>query len=265
MSDLKALVDRLVEGDPAEAPPERRGGLAAMLDPAGGVQLAEALAYPTPPELRFGASDEHLERQILRGLDAVERRLRRNFEDAFKARYRLPGAVRCLDLLLEAGVFEARSPQGKPKPRALRKATRTIWAPIGGFIETQYKRGRFDLRHLRADAGSMLRARGGDAARLEAIDGMLREATQVEGERRYRRALWALERRFLDGITPVIIGLPEIPTARDLEPAFGALIRESIDLGWAAVGAILKHERALLEGLLSAAPRRYAPAAEEIH
>ncbi|MFN3196843.1 MAG: hypothetical protein ACE366_00300 [Bradymonadia bacterium] len=273
--DLKALVQSLLGPDEGEQalPSGRAGaGLASMLDPAGGVQLAEALSHPPLPLATsaisaYAPDTAQVERQIRRGLDALERRLRRTFDDAFKARYRLPGPSRCLDLLQESGALSERNAKGKPLAKALKKACRTLWAPFGAFIETQYKRARFDLRQLRDDLGAALRARGGDAARLEHLDGLLREAIRVEGERRYRRLLHALEQRFATQIEALATELTAQATVHDLEPAFGddGPFAELVRLGRSVVFSVMQHERALLEGLMNVVTPAYDQRREGIH
>lgn len=265
-SDIKSLVASLQVEAAGEHPP---GGLAAMLDPAGGVHLAEALGRaPEPGSAEAGPSprghasaESTVERQARRALDALQRRLSRTFEDAFKPRYRLPGPARCLALLQDSGALARRNAQGRPRQAELVRARRTLWAPFGTFIDTQYKRTRFDLRQLRTDVGASIRAKGGDAARLEQVDALIMDAIRVEGERRYRRLFTAIEARFSARLEQLTAALPEQPVAQDLEHAFGAegAFPEAVRLGRGAVFAVLGHERALLEGLMDAAASYASP------
>lgn len=224
--------------------------LAELIDLKGGYHLAEALAdldcvvEPVPDAAQ--TAGQRLD-GVLAALEeiAVNRRVARR--NAFKRRYRFPTPARLLTLLQEAEALDGV---------ALRRVARFAWAPIADFLEVWTKRARFDIRALRDDALRALTDRGGDGARLAALEQALEESTRRPLEALYRRVPTAIEQRFAKALTARVaqLGGRGALSLEALEPWFEerGWIRALFDDAWALTEGVVGGERRRLEALIEA-------------
>jgi hypothetical protein len=224
--------------------------LADLIDLRGGVALAERLAALDGVDAAFDpAAAERVRERLATDLGEIEARLTDAFDNALKPRYRLPTAHRALTILTQADALKTR------KGKALRSATRNLWAPVGEFVETQLKRARFALADLRVAVGEELRRMGPDAARLERLDAALEAATRHEVERLYRRIPSACEASFGAAFREAVLALPAEPASTDLAEGFSAWgwLPEEIEKARGLVAGVVRRERRRLEALVEAA------------
>lgn len=218
--------------------------LPKLLDFTGSVSLAGALQSPLVHPRRE-AVDEPLLIQDLEGrLYGLERRL----EPVFSGTLPISSHLRM--------ARELKSPG--PSMDGTHPGVRAIRAPF-----TRYAQGNlFDvtssLATLRLDLGPRIAGLSDEAARLEALDTALREATSRERDVLLARLLTRIDAAFAEDAKAALQALPLKYTPAHLEPWF-------LPGGWvprylARTGAVLKglfwHEAALISALARSATLR---------
>lgn len=228
------LPAELVVADPAAT-------LAALIDLAGGVALAEGLA-DVDQEGAGGASAAAVRQLFREGTAHVLRQLDAAFETAWRPRFRLPTAARAQHILDSADAWDG----GR---KAVHLAARTLWSPFADFLETQLKRARFALRDLQVELTPPLCGLGPDAARLVHLDAALRAGTKHGLEGIYRRipGVWSVD--FERRVAAAIKGATPVPAW--FEP--GGCVRAAVEDGQRLVRALVERERGRLAALVEAA------------
>lgn len=148
---------------------------------------------------------------------------------------------------------ELRSPG--PSMDGTHPGVRAIRAPF-----TRYVHGNvFDIRSAHAtwrlDLAQRIAALGEQAARLEAIDAALAEATSREVEVLFARLLARLDTYFADEAKEALIALPRRFDVEHLEPWFaeGGWVPRYLARVGAVVRAVYTHEASLLRALVRSA------------
>lgn len=239
------LEDVLSPADPAAT-------LAALIDLAGGVALAEGLADLDAPAATAAGDAQAIFHDAVAHIEA---QLADAFANAWRPRYRLPGPARALQTWQDAGVSEA--PTRGARKKALKTMARVLWAPFTEFLETQLKRARFALRDLAQEVTPILAAHGPDAARLIQLDAALTAGTRQQVEAIYRRVPLAWARTFERLLLDNAATLPEAPRAEAFAPWFSedGWVRRNLTDGQRLVTELVARERRKLAALVQACTR----------
>ena len=215
--------------------------LPRMLDLSGSVALAGALSAPmVHPRSVAGEADSLV--------DECESQL------AELAQRMAPVFAGALPVSSHARMRrELRNPG--PSMDGTHPGVRAIRAPFTRYVHGNLFDIRSTLQTLRLDLAPKIAGMGQDAARLEAIDAALRDATSRRDELLTARLLTFLDSAFAEAAKAELLVLPVAYEASDLEPWF-------LPDGWVprylkrvgdVLHALFQHEASLLRALVRSA------------
>jgi hypothetical protein len=235
---------------PSARAPTTAQTLASLLDLQGSVQLAHCLRRQEPArdarasELR--AANESA--PLLLG-DYVRRRL-----EALD-RPRRSGGLRGLPSAAGVHAELAASAPREPSAAAARGFAAGVARACRDHFLATLGRGRADVAALRDEVANDLKKLGGGAARLEALDAALREATSAGIERLGERFAAAHEGGLTARLAAAYLALPPAPTLADVAAWFEprGVIGEPLASAGEVARALLRREAAILVALVDAA------------
>jgi len=226
--------------------------LATLLDLTGSMALAAHLDTPdvsapgkTPVRVADVDCADWVEDRLTHITAVVERRL----SDLPTSRSSVWGAERMIDEIEGRGLLRRR--RARDVARLARDATDAHVLAVRGVIE----RIRGEVRGLRAELGPRLVGLGPDAARLEALDALVARARAAGTQRLLGRLPAALLEAFEARLAVALVGLDEGNVRERIEAAYAAdgFVSRHYGDSERSVAALLAHERAAIEALVSAA------------
>ena len=258
--DIAVRLDRICGEEPLEtrSPVEV---LASRSDLVGSVAVAEVLTTDDWPEAEPRVDDGRwLAEHVAMRLASSGRWLDKTLADPSRGRSPLPGPPRVHEILAAERIRPGRAADWA---KALADELARPWAHRCLAIVRTLRR---EASRLRSDAVPDLRALGPEAARLERLDAALRRsiaAAQGDADqalaRRFGAAFAAHFVRFVNAHAEDETLAPEA-VERFLLSGPAAHLRADLD---AAVRAVLREERTLLEALVRACIAHAAPSSRE--
>jgi hypothetical protein len=227
--------------------------LAGLFDLHGSVRLAAlldgqmALPRVSPDD---AVAPHAIAKYARKRCEAIEKSLAQAVREPSKSRVSLPDATSTHAVLSELGLL------GRRDKRAATNAARSLGTPYRELITFGIARARAEIEALREEIAGPLRTVSEEARALEALDSVLRTATQKKSEALFARVPGALDGAFVEALVEHCAKLPLDATPATIRPWFS---RTGVRDGWigrhhaaceALVMATFEHERTALMALV---------------